>query len=467
MKRIVKYTIPAILLLLSTVASAQEQLSLQQCREMAMEYNQNMKVANKTVEKAEAEQKSMRTLYLPKVSGSGMYAYTSSEFKEDIYMPTYTPDLTTGELVPNVILNPMTGAPLTDASGNPLFNMYAYLPLEVSLSGAYMAGISLEQPLYAGGKIIAANKMANIGTEMASQNIENQRYNTIAEADQAYWLFVSVNEKVKLAQSAVDMLDSIMIQVKNGVEAGMLHSNELLKIKVKHNESALNLQKAKSGLELTRMSLCRVVGLPLNTAIATTDTSITYNDQIPTGSSDITLRPDYKLLNQQLQMAEQQINLTRADFLPTVGVKAGYSFLGGIEMSGFNIETNGFSVIGSINIPIFNWGEGYQKVKSAIISKEIKELELDKNSQLMQMEIEQTRLNMQDALLRITMSEDALALASENLRISRDNYELGSEVITDLLIAQTQWQQASSELIEAKADFKIKQTLYLKATGQL
>lgn len=467
MKRISKYIIPVLLLLWATTATAQEQLSLQKCREMALEFNQDMKVASKTIDRANAEKKSMRTLYLPKVTGSGMLAYSSSEYKEDIYMPTYTPDLTTGQLTPNVIVNPATGAVVTDANGTPLFNMYAYLPLEVSLNGAYLAGIDLEQPLYTGGKIMAANKMANIGVEMASQNLELQHCNTIVEVDQAYWLFVSVNEKVKLAKTAVDMLDSIIVQVKNGVETGMLHQNELLKVQVKHNEATLTLQKARSGLELTRMSLCRVIGLPLGTAISTIDTTINHENQLPTTTADISLRPDYKLLNNQIRIKEQQIKLQRADFLPTVGVKAGYSLLGGIELSGYDIKTNGFSLIGSINIPLFNWGEGYQKIKMATMDKEIKELEFDKNSQLMQMEIEQTKLNMQDAHLRIGMAEEALKQAEENLRVSRNSYELGAEVITDLLIAQTQWQQASSDLIEAKADFKLKQTLYLKASGAL
>lgn len=467
MKAIRTIILLALVNLCYSQTDAQVVLSQQKCRDMAIEYNQDMKIAQKTIDKANTDKKAMRALYLPSISANGMYAYTSSSLSEDIYMPTFAPDPTTGQLDPNVLMNPATGAPVIDANGNPIFNMYAYLPLELGISGAYLAGISLEQPIYAGGKIVTANKMASIGTEIASQNLEYQRYNTISEADQAYWLYVSVLEKVKLAQANVSMLDSIIIQVKNGVEVGMLHQNDILKIQVKRNDAALMLQKAQNGLELTRMSLCHVVGLPLQTAITPTDTSINCEVQVPQQSSDISLRPDYKLLTSQLRLQEQQIKLQRANYLPTVGIKAGYSFIGGIELSGFDIETNGFNVIGSISIPIFNWGEGYQKIKSTTLKKEMQELEIEKNSQLMQMEIEQTRLNLQDALLRISLSEEALNLASENLRISRNNYELGNEVITDLLITQTQWQQASSELIEAKADFKLKQTLYLKATGNL
>lgn len=436
-----------------------EHLTLQRCRDMALEYNQNMKMANKTIDRAHAEQKAVRALFLPKISGSGLYMMSNTKFEKDFIIPVFKTNPVTGQLEPILVTPENTVVPT--------MSMWAYMPLELSMNGAYMAGLDLEQPVFVGGKILTANKMANIGVEMASQNLELQRYNTIAEADQAYWLFVSVSEKVRLAQTAVNLLDTIIIQVKNGVETGMLHENELLKVKVKHNEAALGLQKARSGLELTRMSLCRVIGLPLESQLVADDSIVIETDLPLSAEADVSLRPDYKLLHNQLRMKEQEIKLKRADYLPLVGIKAGYSYMGGIELTGEPIELNGFNVIGSIKIPIFSWLEGHNKIKAAKIEKDIAEIELNKNSQLMQMEIEQTRLNMQDALLRIKMSEDALKLAEENLRVSRNNYELGSEVMINLLTAQTQWQQASSELIEAKADYKLKQTLYLKATGRL
>lgn len=447
----------------------QEVISLERAREMALEQNQNIKIADKNLQKAQAEKKATQTLYLPSLSGSATMAYLSNDFKEDIYMPTFVPDPATGQLVPNIMINPLTNQPVMGADGNPVFNMYAYLPLELSIKGAYMAGVNIEQPLFTGGKIVTANKMAALGIEMANQNIELQKVNTIAEADQSYWLYVSVREKVRLATIAVRMLDSLVVRVKNSVKSGLVHQNELLKVQVKYNNATLDLQKAKSGLELTRMSLCRVVGLPFETKIELTDTVVDYSDQLLTnfGSEDVTQRPEYQLMSQQVAMEEEQIKLKRADFLPTVGVSAGYSYLGGIEFGDQNMTNKGFNIMGSVKIPLFHWGEGIQKIRSSNLSKEIKELELDRNSQLLQLEIEQSKYNLQDAFLRIKMAEKALSQSDENLRLSKNNYELGAELMTDLLIAQTQWQQAFSDLIEAKTDFKVKETQYLRVVGKL
>lgn len=448
---------------------AQQSISLEQCRQMALEHSETMQMADKNVEKAQAEKLVARSYYLPSLSASGNLVYLKDDFSQDLYMPTYTPNMTTGELDPNLMINPQTGAPVIGADGNPVFNMYAYLPIELSIKGAYMAGVNLDQPLFTGGKIMAGNKMARIGESMAQTNKQWATLKTITEADQVYWMYVMVDEKVKLAGTAVTMLDSLVQRVENSFETGMVQKNELLKVQVKYNQAKLDLQKANNGLQLVRMSLCRVIGLPFNTPIVATDTTINCTaDLLKTmGSSAVSERPEYKLMNQQVAMEDEKIKLIRADYLPTLGVRASYSQLGGVKFSGTDLGTNNFMIMGSLKIPLFHWGEGKQKVASARIDRDLKALELQQNAQLMQLEIEQTKFNLQDAYLRVQIAEESLQQANENLRLSQNNYELGAELMTDLLIAQTQWQQAKAEVIEAKTDFKLKETLYLKAIGQV
>jgi len=463
------YIIISVALLLVLNVQGQELISLERCREMAMLKNENMKMADKNIEKAMAEKASVRTMYLPSFSASFMGVYLKDDISIEMYLPTVTPDLATGELVPNIMVNPMTGQPVIGADGNPVFNMYAWLPLEISLKGAYMAGVSVEQALFTGGKIIAGNKMAGIGIEMAKQNKELQQMNALLEADQAYWLYVSVNEKVKLANQAVVLLNSLVERVQDAYEIGMVNQNELLKVQVEYNNATLDLHKAQSGLQLTRMSLCRVCGLDFNTLITATDTVIKFSNTLLAqfGSEELSQRPEYKLMMHAVDMETENIKVIRADYLPLAGISAGYSRTGGIEFSGTNFDNNNLNVMASVKIPLFHWGEGKQKIKSAQVSKELKQLELEKNSQLIQLEIEQAKLNLKDAWLRISLSKKGLTQAKENLRLSNDNYELGAELISDVLIAQTQWQKAYSELIDAKTDFKLKETIYLKASAQL
>ena len=447
---------------------AQEKISLQQAREMALQKNENLKMADKQLEKAEAQKSVARTMRLPNFSASGLGIYLDKDFEMELFLPTQKPNPMTGELEPNLMINPSTGYPVMGPDGNPVFNMYAWLPLNISLKGAYMAGVSFEQPIYTGGKISAGNKMANIGIDMAGENIELQEMNTIAEADNAYWTHISVFQKVKLAQQAVDMLSELVEKASDANEVGMSNRNDLLKAQVEYNNTKLNLQKAKNGLELSRMNLCRITGLPFNTAIVAVDTLLEVNQSdLALEYESLSQRPEYKLLQKNIDLQEQNIRMTRADFLPTVGFQAGYNHLGGIEFGDMELHNSSLNVMASVKIPIFHWGEGAKKIKTAKIEKEIKELEFEKNKQLLQLEAEQTRLNLQLAWERIQMNETALKQAEENLRVTRDNYEVGMETITEFLMAQTSWQQAFSEFIDSKTDFKLKETAWLKATGRL
>jgi outer membrane protein TolC len=444
-------------------------MTLQQAREMALRKNEILKMAGKLIEKAEAQKAAVRTLRLPSLSATGMGIYQDKDFEIELTLPTQVLNPQTGELEPNIMMNPATDEPVIGTDGNPVFNMYAWLPLNVSLSGAYLAGLALKQPVYTGGKISAGNKMADIGLEMAGENKMLQQMNTIAEADNAYWTYISVSQKVKLTQQATDMLEELVKKARDAHEVGMSGRNDLLKVQVELNNAKLNLQKAKNGLELSRMDLCRVTGLPFSTAIKALDTAVSVSPaaEIIPAEETVNKRPEYRLMQKNIELEEQNIRMTKADFLPTAGVQAGYNHIGGIDFGGTDFSNTSLNVLASVKIPLFHWGEGMKKITATKIDKEIKELELEKNRQLLQLEAEQARLNLQLAWERIQMNETALEQAEENLRVTRDNYEVGMETITELLIAQTSWQQAFSELIDSKTDFKIKETAWLKATGRL
>ncbi len=448
---------------------AQEKMTLNQAREMALLKNENLKIAVRQSEKARAEKAAARTHFLPSLSATGMGVHQNKNFEFEMFLPTQVPDPQTGQLQPNIMMNPMTGEPVIGPDGNPVFNMYAWMPLSISLNRAYMAGIALEQPIFAGGKILAGNKMASIGIEMAEENKALQEVNTIAEADNSYWTYISVSQKVKLAKQAVSMLAELVDKARDAHEVGMANRNDLLKAQVEYNKARLNLQKALNGLELSRMDLCRVTGLPFGTGITAVDTVIQVEQPVLSSPENnlIRQRPEYRLMEKNIEFQDQQIRMTRADFLPVAGVQAGYNHIGGIELTGTDFDNTSLNVIASVKIPIFHWGEGVKKINSAKIDKEIKELELDRNKKLLQLEAEQALLNFQLAWERILMNEEALQQAEENLRVNRDNYEVGMESITELLIAQTEWHQAYSELIDSKTDFKIKETSWLKASGRL
>ena len=390
--------IPAIFLWLGINAvQAQTRLSIEDCRRMALENSDDIKISSRKVGKAVSDRQAAKTAYFPKISGSATYAY----------------------IFENIDMG-MVG-------------------MEMSMKGMYMAGITLQQPVYAGGKIVNANKMAKTGVAISEENKRLTRINTLVEVEQTYWMYVSVAEKVKLLTQYTQLLDSLHQQVSSFFELKMATAQDLHKVRTRRSNVTYELQRAESGRELTRMSLCHLIGLELDAQIIATDTLI----------------------------LTQNYNNTRADFFPTVGISAGYQYMGGMKLAGSSLDMKIPMVMASISIPIFNFGEGRKKIRSARLAHEISTVELNKNRSLMDIEAQQSKSAYESALLLIRTAEHGLEESEHNLSQTQNNYEMGMATILDVMEAQTQWQEAYSNNIEARTNYKIREIEYLRAIGQL
>lgn len=99
--------------------------------------------------------------------------------------------------------------------------------------------------------------------------------------------------------------------------------------------------------------------------------------------------------------------------------------------------------------------------------EETARLQQEELLQMMQLEVAKARYNVMDAATRVRMTEKSLEQAEENLKVSKNRYEVGMETITNYMEAQAQWQKAWSDAIDARAELRLSETYYLKATGRL
>lgn len=464
------------LILLGFIYTLQAQevvLDLQKCRKMAVENSKKLKSAEQQREKARFEQNAYRANFFPKFSGMGMYAYMQKKLAyklEGGYLPVFKPD-GNGTLQPDLLINPETHLPVIGPDGNPIFNSYAFMPdiqLELGLRNVYSVGVTLEQPVYMGGKIRSAFGMASLGREMADLNVQLGRSEILAEADEVYWQYVRVREQMRAAEKYVEVVSELVRNVKDAVQSGMASQNDLLKAQVKQNEAELLYSKAKNGLTLSSMNLCRLVGLDLHSILEVKDT---LNGDVQSGilidNEDISVRPEYGLLERQVELKAKEVALTRSDFLPQLGIVATYGYGDGVTLNGNSDGIASFAAMASLKIPIYHWGEGRNKVKAIRAEQEIATLQQEEMMQMMQLEIAKARYGIEDAMARVRLTQKSLDQATENMKDSQNRYEVGMETITNYMEAQAQWQNAWSNAIDARAELRLSETFYLKVTGRL
>lgn len=435
MKTVKQILIIMAMLTITQTSGQTISLNRDECRNMALSHSENMKKAKNGLSQAELDCKIARTAYLPKFDASASAMY----------------------MLPDI---DMMGA-------------------KMQTHGAYLAGIQLVQPVYAGGKITAGRKLSDLGRSAAQEQLEISRMDVINEADNAYWTYIAVRDKVMLMQSYIDMMNTLFSQAETAVDAGMAMGNDLLRISAKRSELQYQKKKAENGAELCRQALCDIIGVDFDTEIQPLDTLPECLPSVDL-SYDITARPEYRLLQLNIDVARQQVNMVKGDFLPTVGLSIGYSYYGNIKMKGMADLGDGnyypytqeyrdgiASGILSVSIPLFHWGEGIKKVRKARLSVDNAILDLNRNSDLLDLEVRQAVTNLNDGWNMISTAKQALELADENLRVMQNRFDESMAPLTDLLDAQTQWQQARSNMIEAATQYQIYKTAWLRATGRL
>lgn len=447
------FLLTATVLAACFTAGAQETLTLEQCREMALKYNKTLEASAHQTDYARHTLRSYRAHFLPNFKLDGTAAYSNLDGSFGIAggnLPTFMPDAT-GQFLPN--------------------NGFAYFPgidLGYKIGGVYMGGISVEQPLYTGGKVRAAYRMAQLGVQMAQAGRTLTATEVIQQTDEAYAQTVKAREMKEVARSYRQLLDELMKSVESAHRHGLKPKNDVLKVQVKLNESELNMRRSENALRLATMNLCHCIGLPLHTDVRTTGELPQVETTAPLPDDDISRRPEYTILDRQVETARQQVKLNRSELLPQVGVKGSYNYMHGMEVNHETLLDKGcFSVLLNVSIPLFHFGERVSKVRAAKAKLEQTRLERDNLNEQMLLELTQAANNLDEAQLECTITERALTQADENRRVSRSQYEAGVETLSDHLEAQALWQQAWQTHIDSRYQLYLKYIAYLKASGQL
>ena len=476
-----------LLLLLPLASEAQRLLTLDSCRAMALRNNKQMSVSKTKQDIAANMQKSARTKYLPHVSAVGGYVWTSKEspiLSDDAKDALSNLGTTAGADLKEGLSQIAATLPadaqmrigqevsqfsgMLDATGQGLVNA-----LRTDTRNMFAGAVMVTQPVFMGGAIVAANKMADIEVGMAANALEAKRQSTLFTIDQCYWQVVSLCHKKRLAESYVELVKKLKGDVQRLIEEGVATKGDGLSISVRVNEAEMALRKVNDGLVLSKMLLCQHIGLPVSEQITLADEnteSIVLEEQ--TAMADVQLaeqnRPELKVLQSSVDLTRQTTNLLKAGNLPQVLLTGGYAATNPNTFNGFEKKFAGFWNLGvMVRIPIWNWGDVKYKVRASKGATTIANLELQEARDLIELQVNQNAFKVEEANKRLEMAKADIANADENLRMANIGYREGFVNTTTVMEAHTAWLQAQSSKIDAEIDVKMSQVELQKALGTL
>ena len=222
------YAVALGLLGCSLPLNAQKLYTLDECQALAVENSAKVKNSRFDVEAAEQTSKEAFTNYFPNISATGaIFKASESMAQMDMALP-----------VPGV-------PPIS---------------MEMLKSGK-MAGVTLLQPVFMGGRIVNGNKLAHIGEQVSQYQLALTEDQVEASVSQYFWQIVALKEKLRTLATLETQLDTLHRDVVASVDAGVTTRNDLLRVELQQQNIAANRLKVENGLSVTRMLLCQLIGV--------------------------------------------------------------------------------------------------------------------------------------------------------------------------------------------------------------
>lgn len=480
-------------------ASAQQVLTLDDCHEMAVNSNRELEQARQKVRMAECDRKIAAANYFPNITATGTYMYNSHDIAlisdegtaalqgmgdavqqqisgqmQQLMTAIKTNPESAMEYMKSPMWQTVIGA-LSQTDVSAALNLVGSNVAEAfhpDMSNICAGVVSIKQPLFMGGKIIASNRMAALASDLSQLQYDSQCEEILIGVDEAYWQIVSIAQKLKLAEAYEDVLSEMMKNVEISAAEGVATQSDVMSVKVKHNEAQLTLIRAQNGLALSKMLLCKQIGLPLDSEIVLADEKL---DAVPvpylttTKEMDSILadRPESRSLEIASQIYDQKVRIAQADMMPKIALTGNFIVSNPSVYNGFQKEFGSTFTAGvMVSIPIFHGTEALQKTRKAKAEAEIYKSRYNDACEMINLQVEQLDKQRKEAMERLTMAESALESAEENMRVATVGFEEGVVNANTTLQAQTAWLQAHSEYIEAGIELQMNHSRMLKAQGE-
>lgn len=413
--------------LISLSAYGQKAYTLEECRSIALSHNIQMKKAQTDLRVAEQTKKEAFTNYFPTVEATGATFNANKSLLEK-------------EVAPGMELS--------------------------MIKNGIVGGITATQPLFAGGQIMNGNKLAKVGVEVSRLQMWQSENKVNYTTEQYYWQIIILQEKLNTVLTVEKMLERLCQDVTVAVNAGMTKRNELLQVELKKNEVASNRIKLDNKLVLSKMVLVQHMGVDNEgfdiVAEVVTGNILPFPEQFRRDHrTSLVLTPEFNLMEKNVEASLLKKRLAIGKNMPTIAIGAGYMYDDLMDKSHpFGIA------FATVSIPISNWWGGSYSIKKQKLQLEQAENERDDNSKLLMIKMQQAWNDLEDSYKQILLAKKSIEQATENLRLNENYYKAGTCSMSDLLDAQSMFQQGKDKYVDAYAQYQMKVLEYLQATGR-
>ena len=439
---------------------AQRMLTLEECRNLAIQNNKELQISGEKIKMADNEKKAAFTKYFPQLSANGAYMWNQKDINL-LDMGALSSSLSSS-------LGGLAQLPMIQHLMSGVNDMQ-----HLDVQNIWVGNVSLVQPVFMGGKIVNYNQITKFAKQLAESMNNLQLQDLIYKTDETYWQVISLVNKKKLADAYVDLLRKMDSDVTAMIYEGVATEAEGLSVKVKLNEAEMAQTKVENGLALTRMLLAQICGLSLEEDLSLADEKLdNFPVETTQASADLNEafmnRNELRSLDLATKIYKRKERIALAEMLPNVALAANYFVTNPNVFNGFKNDFAGMFNVGvMVKVPLSGWWEGTYRRNSAKAETRIKTLEWQDAREKIELQVNQSVYKVNEAGKKLIASSRNMENAEENLRRANFGFEEGVIPALNLMEAQTAWVSARSSLIDAQIEVKLTEVYLSKALGKL
>ena len=407
------YTLLICTLFVPSAFSQQSPL-LEKYRSMALDYNHDLRAADKNIASSIELVKSAQADLKPKLSGDANFQYTGNPLKLNINLPQAEKPVT------------FEGRDMK-----------------------YGASLTLLQPIYTGGRILENIRMAKYQQSLTTHQADLLLSSVCYQTDIQYWNTVARAELVQIAMDYRQSIASLVLTIRERVEVGLSDPQDLLMAEVKLNEADYQLLQAQSTFDTGRMALNSLIGVELKAETEVEDTipNVVLQDSLLLydGSS----RPELMMAQNQIRIAQSAAKLTDSKYKPQlhIGIDGSYS------SPGYDFRTDmdpNYAVYAKLSVPIFEWGKRRNEKRASSWKVGMATDNLYKVTDYVNLEVQSAHTSLSQAMEQVRLTGNSLNKACDNERMAQERYNEGKVSIVEVIEAKNYRQSSQINYVQAK-----------------
>jgi|GEM_PF-360311 len=438
-----------------STANAQEEMTLDDCIELALQSRASIIIAHGQEKLAKYEKLNALGAFLPRVSAGYDYSKgKQTKRKQDAEFYT---------IEDSVIMTRNANDTLGLPDSAKEFH-YLFSPPEIKEKEYDDLDLGTSKTLSFSGSIDIINVSSWFNFASASANKASAQLNVIASEQDLiysvkiyYYAYLANEENLSVQEEAVKRAEEQLKLAESKYELGSVSRSDVLKQKVQYGNDRLALLRAKNAVTNSKADLAYNIGLDPNKdykfsrEFTLREITGTLDEAVEFG---LTHKPSLLVDEKDVDFYKHNYRAAKAKYLPTLSAYGRYSIfngtLGDTATYNYSRHTRTYGV--SVSYNIFDGFLRERQVAQAKVYLNNKKAQLADNRNLAVSQIKTAFLNIGQLKEQKKVSEENVEAAQEDLRITQEKYKLGAAAILELLDAQVSLKEAQVSMIQADFD---------------